>query len=64
MKIQEYSTVRLKDGREGMVIHVVMDGEAYCVEFELPNGRWDFNLFLPEEIECVIEDPPPSTTPD
>lgn len=57
MMIKEYSRVRLKDGREGTVVDVLGGGKSYCVDFRLPGGGWDFDLFLPEEIECVISEP-------
>lgn len=32
MKINELDVVRLKDGREGAVVHIYSGGQAYCVE--------------------------------
>ena len=39
MKINELDVVRLKDGREGTVVHIYPCGQAYCVEIADDQGQ-------------------------
>ena len=39
MKINELDVVRLKDGREGAVVHIYPGGQAYCVEIVDDRGQ-------------------------
>ena len=39
MKINELDVVRLKDGREGTVVHIYSGGQAYCVEIADDQGQ-------------------------
>lgn len=50
LKISECDIVRLKDGREGTVLGIWADGEAYEIEINSP----EIETIKNEEIEKVI----------
>ena len=51
MKINELDVVRLKDGREGTVVHIYPGRQAYCIEIADADGQ---TLDLVDAEECDI----------
>lgn len=54
MKIQQYDTVKLKDGREGAVVEILGDDEAFLVDVGDSPGDWETISVSREEIAQVI----------
>jgi len=53
--IDELDVIRLKDGREGVVMALwTADGQAYEVEFDFSAGS-DVQTVAASEIECIVE---------
>ncbi|GAA0817680.1 MULTISPECIES: DUF4926 domain-containing protein [Clostridium] len=50
LQIEECDIVRLKDGREGTVLGIWADGEAYEIELDPP----ELETIKKEEIEKII----------
>lgn len=57
MKIDELDVVKLKDGREGIVMGAWSDGEAYEIEFDYSENS-DVRTVKHSEIERVVKKAP------
>lgn len=55
MEIKQYEPVRLKDGREGCVVEVLGDGEAFLVDIGTSPEDWEPIEVMADDIECVLE---------
>lgn len=55
MAIKQYDTVRLRDGRTGVVVEA-FDGEEFLVDVGSSPDDWDTVSVVPGEIESVITD--------
>lgn len=60
MDAKQYDTVRLKDGRIGLVLEV-FEGKGYIVETGTSSEDWDTVPVAIDEVEEVIPDS--NTTP-
>ena len=54
--IEQYCSVRLKDGRRGAVVEILGDQEAFLVDVGSSPADWENILVLRDEIEAVIHD--------
>ena len=56
MKVDNYSNVRLHDGREGSIIEVYDSPPRYCIEYSTPDGEHatDVDWVKPDDIAEVI----------
>lgn len=52
--IKQYDRVRLKDGREGEVVEVWGDQEAFEVDVGTSPDDWETVTVQPDQIEAVI----------
>ncbi len=55
MDAKQYDTVRLKDGRTGLVLEV-FEGKGYIVEIGTSSEDWDTVPVAIDEVEEVIPD--------
>ena len=54
MKVQQYDTVKLKDGREGAVVEILGDYEEFLVDVGDSPADWETISVSKEEIAQVI----------
>ena len=41
MKLNQYDSIRLKDGRIGVVVEILEENAAYIVDVDLPGPDWE-----------------------
>ena len=51
--IKPYQKVRLKNGRDAVIVEILGDGEAYIVDTELSEGDYVTETIYPKEIRSV-----------
>lgn len=54
MKIKQFDTVLLKDGRAGDVMDIQGDGEDITIDIELGEDDWETDYITKGDIEKVI----------
>ncbi len=54
MKLKEFDTVLLKDGRTGDVMDIQGDGESITIDIELGDDDWETDYITKDDIEKVI----------
>lgn len=54
MKLKEFDTVLLKDGRTGDIMDIQGDGESITIDIELGDDDWDTDYITKDDIEKVI----------
>ena len=54
MKLKEFDTVLLKDGRIGDIMEIQGDGEDITIDIELGVGDWETDYITKDDIEKVI----------
>lgn len=54
MKLKEFDTVLLKDGRKGDIMDIQGDGESITIDIELGEDDWETDYITKDDIEKVI----------
>jgi len=54
LKLKEFDTVLLKDGRTGDVMDIQGDGESITIDIELGDDDWETDYITKDDIEKVI----------
>lgn len=54
MKLKEFDTVLLKDGRVGDIMDIQGDGEDITIDIELGDEDWETDYITNEDVEKVI----------
>ena len=54
MKLKEFDTVLLKDGRTGDIMDIQGDGEDITIDIESGVGDWETDYITKDDIEKVI----------
>ena len=52
--IKQYQKVRLKDGKDAIIVEILGNGEAYIADIEISEGDYETDTIYPKDIKSVF----------
>ena len=52
--IKQYQKVRLKDGKDAIIVEILGSGEAYIADIEISEGDYETDTIYPKDIKSVF----------